>query len=482
MSGWSDIRSGVAGTRDRLIESLKRPDERQLHRLQQIVERNRDTAFGERYAFCSVSSIAEFQQRVPLRDYEDFRPDIERMMAGASNVLVADEVRLFETTGGSAGGNKYLPYTDRFLQAVRKGVLPWIDDLITSRPGIAAGKAYWAISPVLRRESHTPGGTPIGMVNDAEYFGADLAKSIAETLAVPATVAWNQSLDAWRSETLHYLSECRELSFISVWSPTFLLQLLDASPEPIDWPMLDTISCWCSSTSERYAAELARRFPDARIQGKGLLATEGVVTVPLDDACAPVLAVESGFYEFEAENGDVLLPLELETGQTYRVVMTTDAGLYRYRLGDRVRVSGWFEAAPCLEFMGRDGAASDLCGEKLTEEFVEAALGDVPGFAFLVPVTKPRPSYLLMLDEAVVAPDQAAATAEAADSRLMENPQYRYARDIGQLPRIEPRRIADPIGTYKAICVQSGQRLGDIKPVALAKIEWGEQYFESSRN
>lgn len=476
MSGWNDIRAGVAGQRDRLIESLKQPDDRQLQRLLQVVERNRDTEFGRRHGFAGVRSIRDFQQQVPLRNYEDCRADINRMMTGEDNILVADEVLLFETTGGSSGGSKHLPFTGPFLGAVRNAILPWLDDLISSRPGIAEGSAYWAISPALRQPQQTQGGAPIGLTSDAAYFGANLAASIVETLAVPPSVASLESFDAWQSATLQHLSASRDLSFISVWSPTFLLQLLDAAPEPIEWPALDTISCWCSSTSERYAAELQRRFPDVHIQGKGLLATEGVVTVPLAGAAAPVLAVDSGFYEFEADNGDIALPWELETGRSYSVVMTTDAGLYRYRIGDRVRVAGWVEASPCLEFIGRAGADSDLCGEKLSSQFVEAALGDLPGFAYLVPLIEPRPAYLLVVDAAVASPSQALSMADDADQRLMKNPQYRYARDMGQLAAIEALRIENPIGVYKEVCRDAGQLLGDIKPVTITSIDWGERF------
>lgn len=504
MSGWSDIRSGVVGKRDRLVESLKRPDETQLQLLRRIIDRNRDSEFGKRYDFRSVRTIDDYQRRVPLHNYDDFRADIDRMMAGEKNVLVADDVQLFETTGGSTGGRKFLPFTDAALKAIRRAVLPWLDDLITSRPGLTRGKAYWAISPAVRQQSQTSGGIPIGITNDAAYFGADLAQSIDRTLAVPASVASIQSFSEWRSATLCHLVSCRDLSFISVWSPTFFLQLLDAIPDNVDliasrvdpkravelreifaeepiqwqdlWPMLDTISCWCSSSSRRYAQELAARFPNSSIQGKGLLATEGVVTVPLADAPAAVLAVASSFYEFLAENGAIVVPWELETGQTYSVLLTTEAGLYRYRLGDRVLVGGWYEATPCLEYVGRDGGGSDLCGEKLTEEFVETALGDIPGFGFLVPIAKPRPAYLLLLDEAIVNTDQEQTAARIADSNLMDNPQYRYAREIGQLPPLKTYRIADPLGTYKSICMQSGQCLGDIKPAALASTEWGEQF------
>ena len=95
MSGWSDIRSGVAGQRSSLVESLKRPDEVQLRLLQRIIDRNRDSEFGQRYDFHSVRTIDDYQRRVPLHNYEDFRADIDRMMEGEKNVLVADDVQLF---------------------------------------------------------------------------------------------------------------------------------------------------------------------------------------------------------------------------------------------------------------------------------------------------------------------------------------------------------------------------------------------------
>lgn len=504
MSGWSNIRSGVAGQRDTLVESLKRPHEVQRQLLQQIIDQNRDCEFGERYDFRSIRTIEEYQRRVPLHDYDDLRSDIDRMLAGEKNVLLTDDVLLFETTGGSTGGSKSLPLTEAGFKAIRRAVLPWLDDLVTSRPGITEGTAYWAISPATRQQSRTPGGIPIGITNDAIYFGKELAQSIGSTLAVPPSVASIRSFSEWQLETIYHLLRCRDLSFVSVWSPTFLLQLLDAALDNIEliasrvdqnraaelheifsaeqiqwqclWPQLDTISCWCSSSSRRYANELAKRFPETNIQGKGLLATEGVVTVPLTDAGAAVLTVGSAFYEFETENGDIVLPWELRTGEHYNVLLTTAAGLYRYRLGDRVLVVGYYEATPCLEFIGRDGRGSDLCGEKLTEEFVESALRDICGFGFLVPLAKPRPAYLLILDAAVVSADQAKTAARIADSNLMNNPQYRYARELGQLPPVEPHRVTDPLGVYNSICIQSGQRLGDIKPAALASAAWGELF------
>lgn len=507
MSGWRDIQRAVAGRRARLIDHLQRPEQRQHELLREILVRNRDTQFGRRFAFRELVSAAEYQQRVPLHSYEDVRDDVRRMMQGEQNVLCADEVRLFEETGGSTGGQKYVPLTKASLEGLRRAILPWIDDLIQFRPQVASGHAYWSISPVMRRCRRTRGGTPIGMDNDAAYFGDDIAVAISETLAVPAAVAASTSFEAWRLQTLSRLLGCRDLSFVSVWSPTFLLQLLDTlarDPEPFAaglrladpdrflevrewarsesrdwcalWPNLNTISCWCSASSRRYADRLQACFPGAIIQGKGLLATEGVVTVPLLAASAPVLAIDSAYYEFIGDSGELVDMTALERGNCYTVVLTTAAGLYRYNLGDRLRVIDRYQNAPCLEYVGRDSAESDLCGEKLHETFVRDALEVVPGSTMLVPLAGDRPSYLLLLDATAVSSTLESKIVQQVDGALRKNPQYRYACDLGQLAPLSARRLADPIADYHRVCLEAGQQLGDIKPTSLASARWADAF------
>src|SRR5262249_47197665 len=114
------------------------------------------------------------------------------------------------------------------------------------------------------------------------------------------------------------------------------------------WPELALVSLWMDAEAARALSPLRERLPGAELQGKGLLATEGVVTLPLFDAPAPVLAVRSHFYELvpaeaaaEAPGARPRLAHELEVGRCYDVVMSTSGGLLRYRLGDRVRCEGF---------------------------------------------------------------------------------------------------------------------------------------------
>jgi hypothetical protein len=222
-----------------------------------------------------------------------------------------------------------------------------------------------------------------------------------------------------------------------------------------------------------------RRFPRAEIQGKGLLATEAAVTLPLADACAPVPAVSSAFFEFVDDRDRIATLEELESGACYSVVLTTAGGLNRYRIGDRVRVAGRYLEAPCLEYVGRDDARSDLCGEKLHEEFVRQALGTISGPSMLVPMKGTKPSYLLLLDEDAVSAEDESSVTESVDRALRTNPQYRYARDLRQLAALRSQRLADPVGLYHEVCLSAGRRLGDIKPVSLASSWWADAFRDT---
>ena len=432
-------------------------------------------------------------------------------------------MHLFEETSGSTSAPRLVPYTRAGLAAFQRALHPWLDSLLQARPGIARGRAYWSISPAAREPRVTSGGIPLGMANDAMYFGTALAGALTGLLAVPPDVGHVERIDAWQYLTLRHLLDADDLTLVSVWSPTFFLELLRAlrkhreqlcadiaagvasmpagssttsfEPRPeraaivrdavsrdgVDtariWPHLDTVSCWTHASSRHFSAELASKLPHAYVEGKGLLATEGVISIPIHGAPAPVLAIESGFYEFLDEHGQVHICTEIEQGRTYEVVLTTASGLYRYRLGDRVSVRGWLERTPQLEFVGRAGVTSDLCGEKLCEGFVLALVPDHRGFAMLAPSLHPAPHYRLFVDAERWTAAEAEMAAARLDKALQANPQYRYARRLGQLGKLSPMRVHSPWTRYRDHMLDRGLRLGDIKPTALnPDPQWAEQF------
>ena len=241
-------------------------------------------------------------------------------------------------------------------------------------------------------------------------------------------------------------------------------------------------SSWADAGAAQAAVALRRRFPHVLIQPKGILATEGVISIPY--AGRHPVAVRSHFLEFIDDAGRIALVTDLRVGRTYDVVLTTAGGLYRYRLRDQIRVDGFLGSTPSIRFHGKSGLISDRAGEKLSEGFVAEALTVFfaghrapPAFAMLAPeVDGLGCRYTLYADaEEAVSPAQ-------LDALLSRNPQYAYCRRLGQLlPATFVRVPPDAYARYSRRLLASGQRLGDIKAVALSALEGWQDWLAADR-
>jgi len=532
MKAWEHIYRDVADEAQRFFKDLDRPAQRQEAVLKEILQNNMHTRFGLQYGFQDITSIRDFQDKVPVHTYEQLSCYIDDISKGENNVLTTEEVTVFEETGGSTKGAKLIPCTESSMRAFQKALYPWLYDLLSKQPEIMHGSAYWSISPALRNKSTTPSGIHVGLSNDAEYFGLALAENILRTLAVPPIIGTISEINSWRYLTLRYLLSARELSLVSVWSPTFLLDLMTALsehytvilddirnktlsvplPEGISedelslididdarvseinaafqgdmintrllWPKLNTISCWLDANAANYRDKLELLFPHVYLQGKGLLATEGVVSIPLCHENGSVLATNSGFFEFIDKENNIYLAHELKETKTYRVLLTTYSGLYRYDLGDQIIVTGYHGKTPLVKFAGRSGLVSDMCGEKLAESFVLNQLDDVKGHAMLLPCEGEQNGYLLLLEKSLYSQAEAAYMVEIIDQRLCTNPQYAYARKIGQLAPLAVLRVNQIWELYLQRQYDNGRCLGDIKPVVLSNDVLLYQYFTAGK-
>ena len=226
-----------------------------------------------------------------------------------------------------------------------------------------------------------------------------------------------------------------------------------------------------------------------KIQGKGLIATEAFVSLPLEEGLDPVLAVNCHFFEFQHLDDDVIsLAHELVDGKEYRVIVTTGGGLYRYALGDRVRVTGFIQGAPCLRFIGREGNVSDLFGEKLQGAFVDGVVrralaqqGVTPRFFLLAPTRcAPGEGYALFLQAGGI-PD-AGRLASDVERGLTESFHYEQCRRLAQLCHVRVFAIADDLvcaeTEFEREMLYRGVKAGDIKAAALDSQHGWEQRFK----
>src|SRR5438045_3835272 len=97
--------------------------------LLRLLRRNADTEYGRRYGFATIRSVADYQARVPLSTYDDYRDAVERIGAGQSRVLTRDPVLMLEPTSGSTAPTKRIPYTASLRAEFQRAVAPWIADL-----------------------------------------------------------------------------------------------------------------------------------------------------------------------------------------------------------------------------------------------------------------------------------------------------------------------------------------------------------------
>jgi hypothetical protein len=250
------------------------------------------------------------------------------------------------------------------------------------------------------------------------------------------------------------------------------------------WPQLTFISQWQDAYAHLPAQQVARLFPQAYCQGKGLLATEGVMTIPCHAAQGCLPAFTSHFFEFIGDNQQARCLWELEKGATYQLVFTTGGGFYRYAIGDLVRVTDFYHNLPILEFIGRTGRCSDLVGEKLDEAFVNRAIETTLtatrlacSFLLLAPgIGDDTRGYVVYVESAQPEPDLV-LFGKQLDTVLRTNIQYDFAVKMGQLAPLRVFRIErDGQQTYLRRCVAEGQRLGDIKPL-LFDLRTGWQTF-----
>lgn len=503
----------------RFRQALAAPERLQRRLLRRSLRANTATAFGRSHGFATIRTAEEYRERVPLADWEDLAPWVDRITAGETSILTRSPVRTLEPTSGSSAAAKLIPYTAELQREIRRAVAPWIVDLYARRPRLARGTAYWSITPLALEEERPAGPVRVGFEEDSQYLGGFWSRLVDATLAVPGAVRYIRSLEAFRYTTLLFLLRRRDLSLISVWHPSFLSLLVGALPGfwesllgdiergtdrlpplprraaelralPPDaltriWPHLGLISCWGDAHAALSLPELAQLFPGVEIQPKGLLATEGFVTIPF--AGAWPLAIRSHFFEFLPEDGgDPRFTWEIEEGGIYSVVLTTGGGLYRYRLQDRVRVEGFVEKTPSLRFLGKEGHVSDLRGEKLHESFVAGVLARVfarigisPRFAMLAPADEEPAGYVLYLESEETPP---AGLSEELDEELSANPHYRLCRALGQLAMVRIVPVAkDAYSRYVEHCRRRGQRLGDVKPLALSTLRgWGAVFEEAA--
>ena len=396
--------------------------------LLELIQRNAASRFGREHDFAAMRSIADFRQRVPLRDWNGVEPYVTALVDGEANALTVDQpVLRFVRTTGTTGVPKLIPLNETAQQANAVTMNLRLLSVLRDHPEVLQGDILALANPAVT--GHTASGVPFGAASGLAMTRPP--KELEQRFAYPPAVL-EISDPANRAYALLRFALERNLALAVGNNPHSFTQLFNAipahaasiiadigagrlstpTPLPEDlqqrleaglrpnperaaalealgglsartaWPNLRLIVCWKTGLMSRFLAELAEHCPTGTIfREYGYGASEGLFTIPLrDETSAGVLAIHGIFFEFLPEatpatpEAPTLLAHELEVGQHYQLVLTTAAGLYRYCLGDLVEVNGFLGQAPQVTFLRKVGDAVNLVGEKLDARQVAQAM------------------------------------------------------------------------------------------------------------
>jgi len=496
-------------------KSLSQVENIQRGKLTELLTLSEGTEAGKKFGIRKNLSWEEFSKVVPVTTYRDWEPFVRKQKEQGGQVVTLEKCERYQPTSGTSSAMKWIPYTTRFLDEVNRSIPPMFGEFIRKNKKILNGRQFQVLSWIpteLRKELNS------NVSDDIDLLPWWQRPIVKQTIALPNSIAYAGTSDGSMTATLACLAATRDLAFISVWSPVFALSMFDllslqrgevaeilesgrwgrwqkelsSIPCPgskkaaailrawdgrVDsaflkalWPNVAMVSSWATSTSASLAVKLENLFPDATFQGKGLFATEGVLTFPFEDRYP--LAVTSHFYEFQdLDSGEILPSWGLRKGQFIKPLFSTGAGFFRYALSDRLKVVDFIDQCPCLEFQGRiDGV--DLVGEKMSPEIAQDILDRISGKYGITAVSllavkgdmmeDGKARYLLLCEEAT-GMNLKDETAKMAEDILLESFHYRLARDLHQLDSVRAVYHPEARELCKKRLLKKGVLLGNVK-------------------
>ncbi len=493
-----------------------RPVEAQSARLDAILREVSATVVGRAHGLAPGMGLAAFRDAVPVRAHAGWSAWLDRVAAGEPSVMTRAPVRMLLETSGTTGRPKWLPVTDGWARSVGEAQSLWILGMLRDDERLAGGRALSIVSPAVHGRS--PGGIPVGAntgrmflaqpwwvrlrapvpytvytVADAEVRAyAILRHALAApvrswTTANPSTilaycrhmVRWWDALSADCADGTLVHGPAAALSAserraLGAWPGRFARARLPSDPRPAAAWDLCRVSCWKGGSASFFLERLSDALgADVPVREAGVNASEGSFAVPVDDD-GPVAWLGGHLLEFIDDSGRARWAWEVEEGETYRLVVTTESGLLRYDMGDVVRVTGWCGRAPRLAFVRRAGNVLNATGEKLTEDQLVAAVRHaMPGVAgFVCSLGWAEQPWVRVAVEGDVDPE---AAASAFDGALRAgNVEYDSKRDTDRLARPEVRRVpAGAFAAWKAARVRAGAPEAQVKdPVVWESARW----------
>jgi hypothetical protein len=349
-----------------------------------LLNKAKSTAFGQDHGFETIKTYQDFKNSVPIRDYEQLRPYIERVVAGEANVLWPGKPLYFAKTSGTTSGVKYIPISKEsmpeHIKAARNALLGYIHE--TGDTSFVNGKMIFLQgSPVLEKKSGIDTGRLSGIV--AHHVPAYLQKNRLPSYQTNCIEDWETKVDAIVAETIH--QDMRLISGIPPWVQMYFDKLSQVAKGKKVKDIFKNFSLFVYGgvNFEPYRAKLEEAIGKKVASIETYPASEGFIAYQDSQADKGLLLLADAgiFFEFIPvseyfnENPTRLSLADVALDTNYALILNTSAGLWGYSIGDTVK---FVSKEPYkIVVTGRIKHFISAFGEHVIAEEVEAALLEV---------------------------------------------------------------------------------------------------------
>ncbi len=347
---------------------------------QQLIKTALKTEFGKDHDFANIKSHEDFVKRVPLRDYEAFKPYIEKIKEGKHNILWKGQPIYFAKTSGTTSGVKYIPITKEsipnHINTARNALLCYMAE--TGNTKFADGKLiFLSGSPELERVGGIPTGRLSGIVN--HHVPKYLRSNQLPSFTTNCIEEWEEKLDKIVEETIR--QDMTLISGIPPWMQMYFDRLIEKSGKKVGelFPHF-SVMVQGGVNFEPYKAKLYESIGRPVDCIELFPASEGFFAFQ-DSQKEPglLLNTNSGIFfevvpvaEIFNENPTRLTLRDVKVGENYALIISSNAGLWGYNIGDTVK---FVSTNPYrLVVTGRTKHFISAFGEHVIGEEVEASL------------------------------------------------------------------------------------------------------------
>ncbi|WP_405211534.1 GH3 auxin-responsive promoter family protein [Dokdonia sp. Asnod2-E02] len=363
---------------------MKYPAEVQEELRAKLIDKAKDTEIGKKYDFRSIRSYNDFAQTIPITSYEENQAYIERSRKGESNILWPTPIKWFAQSSGTTNArSKYIPVSPESLEdchyAASKDLLCMYlnnneGSHLFSGKGLRLGG-----SKQLYQDNGTVYGDLSAILIDNMPFWAEFSSTPNHDISLLSD--WEVKMQAIVDETIQ--QDVTSLAGVPSWMLVLLNNVLETTGKDsiLDiWPNLE-VYFHGGVNFDPYLNQYQKIIPSDSFKYYEIYnASEGFFAIQgQNDSKELLLMLDYGiFYEFIPMNtygtlDQKIIPLsEVEAGVNYAIVITTNAGLWRYKIGDTVRFTS---TSPYkIKVTGRTKHHINVFGEELIIENAEQAL------------------------------------------------------------------------------------------------------------